>query len=209
MMPRVAVGVPSGRTWEAEMAISLISLMGASNAIDTTLLWQFGSHISFQRNEIVRHAFEESSITHLFWWDSDMVFPPSALIELLGHHKQIVGAVYCKKIAPFEMIGKLGHADGRLKPAEYLPGGCMLVSMDVYRKIGWPYYFEKIVQPSLTWKTGTLTSEDYSFCEKARANGFEIWCDINLSQRIKHIGQQSVQMQLKIGHPDRVENVDV
>jgi hypothetical protein len=203
MLPKIAICIPSGRTWEAEMGLSLVSLVRETEApID--VLWFMGSQISFQRNELVKRALDAEA-EYLLWWDSDITTPPSALYELLGHHKDIVGATYLKKLPPFEMLGKIERADGRLKPATYLPGGCVLVKADVYRKIGWPYYFEEIVPAKLTWGQGVIASEDFSFCKKAIANGFEIWCDINLSQRVKHIGFQSVQMQLKEGHPDRVD----
>lgn len=39
---------------------------------------------------------------------------------------------------------------------------------------------------------GGSNSEDYSFCNKARQAGFQIFCDIGLTGRIGHIGQRTV-----------------
>lgn len=37
---------------------------------------------------------------------------------------------------------------------------------------------------------GDMISEDNNFCRRARAAGFEIWCDVDLSFNIAHIGEQ-------------------
>lgn len=200
--PHIAICIPSGDTWKTEMALALTAIVRGT-PMEICVLNITGSQISFQRNELVKRALEAGS-THLFWLDSDIVAPPSILIEMLGHQKDIVGATYLRKIEPFSMLGEIGRGIGRLKPAALLPGGCMMVRAEVYEKLGWPWYFEQIVESTVTWKEGSMRSEDYSFCKKATDKGYEIWCDINMSQRISHLGGQSIRMQLKEGHPDRV-----
>lgn len=207
-MPKVAILVPSGDTWKAEMAISLVALMRECSDMEMHLLWFMGSQITHSRNELVKMALK-AEVDYALWWDSDIVMPASALYELLGHKKDIVGATYLRKKPPYKMLGKLKQAVGRLKPADLMPGGCMLVKMDVYRSLGWPWYFEEIVQGKLTWEEGIIQSEDYGFCKKALGKGYDIWCDINLSQRLLHIGGQEVRMTLPQGHADRVEINDV
>lgn len=197
MNPKVAICIPSGRTWEAEMALSLISICG-STAAEITVQWQLGSQISMQRNELVGAA-QKWGATHVFWMDSDIVAPPTTIDELLAHDKAIVGATYCKKAPPYEMVGRLERADGRLKPAKYMPGGCMLVSMAVYEKLAWPWYFE-VCHP----EERLITSEDYSFSVKAREAGFDIWCDLDMTQRLGHIGSQAVRFSLPENHPDKI-----
>lgn len=198
VQPQIAICIPSGRTWEAGMALALVSICAATEAA-LNVQWQSGSQISMQRNELVLAA-KEKGATHLFWLDSDIVAPAETINELLSHGKDIVGATYCKKVPPYEMVGKLKRADGRLKPATYMPGGCMLVRMEVYEKLEWPWYFE-VAHPA----EKIITSEDYSFCNKAREAGFEIWCDLDLTQRLGHIGSQTVKFSLTTGHPDRIK----
>ena len=201
--PKIAICVPSGRTWEAEMAMSVIGI-SRELEYDISIQWIMGSQITFQRNELVKRSLEWGA-THLFWIDSDMKVPTSTVGELLLHDKDIVGATYLRKLPPYGMLGQVGRAVGRLKPATIMPGGCMLVKAGVYEKVKWPWYFEEIVEGKLTWQEGYIASEDYGFSKKAIAAGFEIWCDISLTQRIAHIGHQNVIMQLKEGHPDRVK----
>ena len=37
-----------------------------------------------------------------------------------------------------------------------------------------------------------VMSEDYSMMRKARRAGFRIWCDLDLTWQMKHIGEQAV-----------------
>ena len=44
--------------------------------------------------------------------------------------------------------------------------------------------------PSLShYLGGEILGEDYDFCDRARAAGFTVWCDTQLSFDIGHIGQ--------------------
>lgn len=40
--------------------------------------------------------------------------------------------------------------------------------------------------------TNRTMSEDYSFCKKARRHGFQIWCDLDLTWQMRHIGEHHV-----------------
>jgi len=44
-------------------------------------------------------------------------------------------------------------------------------------------------------ETGTEKSEDYVFCEMARKAGYQVWCDVDLTKEIGHIGQQIFKVQ--------------
>ena len=59
--------------------------------------------------------------------------------------------------------------------------GCMLIKTDVFRKIKPPYF--KMIYDE---KGKVIISGDIGFCEKARANGYDIWCEPTLL--INHIG---------------------
>jgi len=37
-----------------------------------------------------------------------------------------------------------------------------------------------------------MMSEDYNFCRKARRAGYQIWCDLDLTWQMAHIGEQAV-----------------
>lgn len=238
---KVALCIPSGRTWEARTATAVAGLtaFSAISNIALALLNLEGSMISRQRNDLVDQALKLGA-DYVFWIDSDLTFPPDALLRLLAHDKDIVGATYNKRVAPYETLGKLKGpegvdpatliAKGGLVEATLLPGGMMLVKTDVYRKMGWPFYYESI------WRTGdaleafkgllrdqfhlampepivqsiddtelgrflskcdrstegNITSEDLAFCQKAGRVGYALWCDLDLTFELVHLGTNEV-----------------
>lgn len=147
---KVAIAIPSGRTWEAGTAVDVAGLCSYAcmAGIEIMIANLQTSMISQSRNGTVELALQEKC-DYIMWIDSDMRFSPDTLVKLLSHQKDIVGCVYNKRVAPFETLGKLkgsappaGTVLEGLHEADLLPGGLILVKTDVYRKMGWPYYFE-------------------------------------------------------------------
>lgn len=152
MRPRplkVAICVPSAETWRAGTAVDIagISAHSIASGIEVLVINLQGSQISHSRNNIVGTALE-NNVDYLMWIDSDMKLPKDTIVRLLQHKKDIVGATYNKKVPPFETLGKLAamppadRIPDQLQEALLLPGGVLLVKADVYRKIGYPAYFE-------------------------------------------------------------------
>lgn len=132
--------------------------------------------------------------THLFFVDSDMSFTPEVLDRLLFLDKDIIAAPYnLRRLPPQPMIKLMGD-DGKLRngnldelPKEpfkcYAMGtGCMLIKMEVFRKIPRPWFF---YEPQSDDYEGM--GEDVYFCKKAHEAGIDVWCD-PLSSEVKHIG---------------------
>lgn len=147
---RVAVAVPSGRTWEATTAncVAALAAHSAIAGIDVVLLNVQSSQISHSRNMTVEIALKENC-DKILWVDSDMKFDPDMLMNLLKHNKDIVGATYNRRTPPYSTLGKLigprpadSELQGGLREAMVMPGGMMLVSCDVYRRLSWPWYAE-------------------------------------------------------------------
>jgi glycosyltransferase involved in cell wall biosynthesis len=244
--PRIGLAVPSGRTFEAGTSTDCMGLAAycTGHGINLMILNLQSSMISHSRNETVRMALKEKC-DYLMWIDSDMRFPPDTVLRLLAHQKDIVCATYNKRVPPFETLGKMKGPkpedvdiigmDG-LHEALLMPGGMILVKMDVYRSIPQPWYFETYrfdgatgfdrmksmmrnyfkdapsdeVLASLDgtefakWMNENyllgemgedydLFSEDLNFCRKARRYGFQIWCDMDLTYQVKHLGVLEVE----------------
>ena len=238
---RVAICIPSGRSWEAGTGCSVAALAAYSGmaGIDVAVLNVQSSMISQGRNSTVEIAVKEGC-DYLLWIDSDMKFPPDALVRLMKHGKDIVGATYNKRVPPYETLGKFKGemkdlSAGGLHEAILMPGGMMLVKSDVYKKLGYPWYFEEYQWPGATgterlwnkmkdvfWQeppaeisaslSGTafatwmdanyilgefgeeckILSEDLGFCRKARRAGYELWCDLDLTWEMIHIGVSEI-----------------
>lgn len=165
-LPRVMIGVPSGRTWEARSATAIagISTFTALHGYTVGITCLEGSMITKQRNDMVKFA-QMGKFDYLASFDSDMIWPPDTLVRLLKHDKDIVGATYNKRVKPYETLGKLKGEKpinamqlGGLQEAELLPGGCMLVKIGVYEKMGWPWYWETYDWPG---ETGTDALKAY------------------------------------------------
>jgi hypothetical protein len=181
----VTIGIPSGDFVHADFAMSLAMLCMSPGA-QVALANAKSSLVPLGRNQIVGAA-QAMKATHLLFLDTDMVFPADTLKRLLEHEKDIVGATYSKRAPPFHSLtiteeGALAQISSGLHRVKLLPTGCLLIRMHVFDKLSLPYF-------NLETEGEQLRGEDYYFCEKARAGGFDLWCDGDLSSQLGHIGQ--------------------
>jgi hypothetical protein len=185
--PAIMLGVPSSGVWKATMAGDAIAMAvwAAIHGIYIEHRGADGAYTEYNRNEIVRAALGyEHPIDALMWLDSDMRVPPQTLVRLWAFGKDIVGATYRERVNPYRYLGKFcDDADEQtkagLKPMELMPGGVMLVRLDVYRAIPSPWY--KLDEDGLR--------DDYYFTTKAREAGYKVWCDMELTRKVGHRGE--------------------
>jgi hypothetical protein len=173
----------------ADFALALAGLCNSTHPIETTLINNKSSIVAMARNDGVDHA-RAFAAEFLLFLDSDMTFPRSTLHRLLAHGKDIVGALYTKRVAPYPLLGAALHAepvseDDALIEMRHMPTGCLLIRMAVFEALSRPYF--RFVNDE---RTGQIHGEDYVFCDRARAAGFRVWCDSRLSLEIGHIGQR-------------------
>ena len=151
------------------------------------------------RNLLSLYAIE-NKFDNVLWLDSDMMFPPDTLTNLLCHNEDMVSGLYVKRHDPndpvlYEVIEepKRNETTGYLEkdirtygdyprdaffPVAGCGFGCVLTSTkllkDVWDKFG----------PAFTpypW-----ASEDISFCYRVNQLGYTIWCDSTIP--LGHIG---------------------
>ena len=155
---------------EAQTACCLIVAL-SNIKVPFQVLLSISSLIHHNRNNIVRMAFKEGC-SHLLFVDSDMVFDHDAIQRLLDRDLDIVAGRYNKKVAP--IVSTVPDIWG-LSSVPFVPAGFLLINMEVFKKIGEPYFsFEG------------AESEDAYFCQKAIKNGYEVWCDPTI--KIGHLG---------------------
>jgi hypothetical protein len=183
---RVALGIPSGDLVHTDFAMSL-SMLCMNPGAEVFMVNSRSSLVALGRNQCAGAA-QILKATHLMFFDTDMTFPADTLKRLLTRNKDIVGATYSQRMPPFHPLtvteeGEHIHITSGLRRVKLLPTGCMLIRVSVFDALQKPFF-------NLVAEGEQLRGEDYYFCEKARAAGFEIWCDGDLSVQIGHIGQK-------------------
>lgn len=182
---KLGLGIPIlGDHVPADFALCLVQLTFAFGvtSVPYVLISPRSSIIPDARNAIVDAAID-NGCSHILFLDSDMTFPNNVVEKLLTHSKPIVGAYGVKRKLPIEKCGKpLGDWKSTgLIEMESMGMAVTLISTEVFRKLSKPYFM---------WdhENGKSVSEDVYFCRKARASGLKLWCDVDLSKQIGHVG---------------------
>jgi hypothetical protein len=194
--PSVMILVPAMEMVNAEFAQHLAMACAnlVANGIKINCAFNIGSVITIARRNLT-DIFMKSDFDYAWWVDSDMKFPIDAPIRLLNRNVPLVGANYRRRRFPNPgftgMMGQPGNFQElitddnspAMQDVDVIPHGCVLVHRSVYEKIPQPHYIQDFV-PDMNLEIG----EDIYFCRKARENGFQVWCDHELSKEISHIG---------------------
>lgn len=188
--PTVAIGIPSGDMVHADFAMRLATLCLNPGA-RTCIINAKSSLVALGRNQCVEAA-KLAGATHLLFLDSDMLFPIDTMTRLLRHNKDIVGAAYSQRVAPFHPLGVTQegehmHVTSGLRRMKIIPTGCLLINLKIFDKLAKPWFNTRV-------EGEKILGEDYYFCEQAHKAGFEIWCDGDLSREVGHIGQKIYQL---------------
>ena len=101
----VAILVPSKDTVYSHFAYSLSNLVKTTTqmGIETHLFFDASTILINQRENLIKQAIEVGA-EWVLWLDSDMMFPPTTLLRLLGHNQNIVGCNYMKRTYPFKSV---------------------------------------------------------------------------------------------------------
>jgi hypothetical protein len=155
------------------------------------------SSIEKARN-IMLQEFIDSPATHLLFIDADMGWAGSDVMKLLGHNKDVVAAVgvrktegpptFCVNITEIKQCMETG-----LLAVNEVGTGMMLISrrcvekmLEAYPSLRWrdrasgktfPHLFQFTNQPTGPDGAPELWSEDYTFCQRWRALGEDVWID--------------------------------
>lgn len=190
------VGIPSGDRICAITTMCLMALMVASKNLVTDFQNVRGSYLDHTHNDLVKLALADPRVEHLLFIDSDMVFPPDALVRLLAHDKDFVGCTYRKRGSPHDLmwyplndsmsdLENVTKTDG-LREWRALPSGLILVRMKVFREIGFPWFFNTYGELGADTE---FVSTDINLCNEWRMAGGKLFCDLDLSQAIAHLAE--------------------
>lgn len=199
--PFVMIGVPCGDRVHTQFMHSIWGL-GRQYPGKQGVILGHSSMIVNARNQIVEgcQAFTTPKVDYLLFLDSDMTFPPSTIQRLLKHDKDIVCATYRRRGPPYDLLGHgpKGEATG-LVEMTHIPTGCLLIKMSVFDKFTKPYFRFEADEAA-----GMTHGEDFVFSRDARAKGFQLWCDLDLTTEIGHL----LQYELKPDSPIAKEAVN-
>lgn len=196
MTPRVLIGIPSLQTVDINFAVRLVGLVSAS--VQAGIRCNVQPVINFAlpnaHNALVELARMDGS-THLMLVETDNTFPHDALVRLLAHDKPIVGATYLQRSAPHWVMGRerddlsrpIDVTGGGCREVSRLPVGCILIRMDVFDGMADPVW-------ECPWNGRTFDTDDYAFCDRARAAGHSVWCDCDLSMDVGHMAHIELKL---------------
>jgi len=192
---RVVIAVPSQDLCAVGFAHDLARLTGYVGStrpdIQIYLVTSRGTIIPQQRTELAKMALGYDA-THILWLDSDMRFPKDALDRLLAHNEPIVACNYSTRRPPitptaaqaFNQHTFTDETSTGLQEVVRCGMGCMLVNMDVFKKLSAPWFALGYIP-----KENDFVGEDVFFCQKAAHNGFAVLIDHDLSKEVEHLGE--------------------
>ena len=197
-MKTIAICIPSQGQWVDDFGMSLAAMCFTLPGLGVKihLAKRSTSMLPEGRTSLVLNALELEKqygpVDYLLWFDCDMEFPQDTLARLMAHDKDVVGVIYPQRGPPGLLVGHplemnpVFPAHG-LCEMKFVGFGIVLVKMKVIKEM--PYaiddpYFQ------FTYNQDGIISEDVGFCEKARAAGFRVWADVDLSREVTHWGRQ-------------------
>jgi len=190
-MNNILIGFPSGTKIPFPFMEKYTESVALSNGDTQHMYNHRGTNAVTARNQCVYECLN-GDYTHLFFMDSDMIFPPKTLERLLKHDLDMVGGFYVRKRNEFYPTAfKLGERpNGKyraewindLREVEAIGTGCLLIKRKVLEAVGCPWFEYK-------WNgepTGKMITEDLVFCDKVKRLGFKIYCDGTI--KCGHVG---------------------
>lgn len=191
----VAICYPSSDDVSSHFLLSLVKMLTRNTIPIATLANMASSRIAFNRNGLVELA-KEANATHVLFIDSDTTFPATALERLLAHDRDIIGATASRRTDDNDAIGVTLDGERLKVPSppvkmKLLGMPFMLIKMDVFEKLRKPWFAEPP-----RWMMGEendpgLMPEDEYFCYTAIQEGYDVYCDIELSMEIGHRGPKT------------------
>lgn len=209
---RIAICVPCHGDWKVGFGKSLAEMYAHTtwvasqpkSEIDVSLglIALGGSILPDVRTRLVAKAADWGA-THILWCDSDMVFPPDALIRLYNHGKHVVGVNYVTKDVNARPIAYVEDDEDEdntgplftypestgLVSVKHTGMGLMLTTIAAFDVLDLPYF---LFEPAGAQKVA-FRGEDVYLCAKLRKAGIPVYVDQDLSKQVGHIGNWEYQ----------------
>lgn len=185
---RIAVCIPVHGDTKAEFTLNLgAMLIGEARNHSLNLHMASGSVLPKIRNDLAEQALAGSP-DYLLWMDSDHVFPPSALNELLARKVEVVGCNFMRRNGGRTSSTKAGkdlaHGSG-IEAVDTVGLGICLMKASLFASVPKPWFaFNPLPD-------GSMTGEDeFFFGRLYGATGIRPHVDHDLSARCGHIASK-------------------
>jgi predicted O-methyltransferase YrrM len=126
--------------------------------------------------------------SHIMFIDSDMMFPKTALKQLLTRDKDIIGANYIQRVRQDQWSAQIrgesviSTEQNGVQEVDSIGMGVCLIKTEVFKTIPQPWF-------NTPFENNQYMGEDNFFCRLAQEHGYKIYVDHDLSQQVRHIGE--------------------
>lgn len=191
---QLAVLVPCRDVLHSAHAMCLLEMVkfNTMQGIDTQVFMDSSTILLNQRERLATEALN-LGCEYMLWLDSDMTFPATTAVRLMGHGEDIVAANYVRRQIPpkgvaYEKIGDWQRplpfdVQDELVPVEGVGMGCFLMKTEILSKLQKPWFDFGWTPASQDW-----LGEDMILCQKMTALGYTINIDTMLSRELSHLG---------------------
>lgn len=203
--PRPKVYVPApAYDWKTEVMFTA-SLKRAQKHCHAIIEEDYGlgDGVARTRNNLAYRFLRETDAQFIFFIDSDIVFDPVDIDRIVAHDRPICGGLYPKKEGRLSWVvsslpGEAIDPATRLLKARETGTGFLCVRRDVLEAMIRAYpeiEYEGDPRPgAIRWdffpmhaQDRRYLSEDWFFCSRARALGFDVMVDTSV--QVAHVGK--------------------
>jgi hypothetical protein len=207
---KLAILIPCKEYVYSLFTASLVELVKTTTmaGIDVHVIYDQSTILLSQREKLAKQAIAINS-DYALWLDSDMMFPSTTAMRLMGHNVDVVCSNYMKRSVPLQTVAYPERGDWNnwlplehnqdLQEVEGVGMGCMMMKTEILKKIEPPYF-------NFEFYDGDWHGEDFYFQEKIRKAGSKILIDMNLSTQVRHVGQWAFGPNLGVNEDKRIDN---
>lgn len=176
---KLLIGIPTLDFMHTEFVRSLTGLLVRlkDDGVDFELDIESGTLVYLARERIAQKAIN-NGFDWVLWLDSDMVFSPSILDDLMFSGKEFVSGIYHARRKGYASV-IFKEYSGKVERFEEYPTdtfkiaacgfGAVLTKTSVLKDVFTAYRTCFLPLPAL--------GEDLAFCDRAHGIGCEIWCE--------------------------------
>lgn len=191
------IGTPCGDQCQTFFMYDLVNMVGSTvSAIGEDVNISFfvlaGTVLAESRIDLAKKALEQDA-DYILYIDSDMRFPPDALVRLIKRDVPIAACNYTTRRPPAEPVTYVSIKEGKklwtlpesegMEECSATGFGFVLIHTSVFKAMEKPWFYNPYIP-----EADGFWSEDVWFCNQARKAGFPTMIDHDLSKEIKHIG---------------------